>query len=37
VFPAGLGGLLYDIRDALLRTVARRKGIVVPSLLADVP
>jgi ABC-type branched-subunit amino acid transport system ATPase component/branched-subunit amino acid ABC-type transport system permease component len=36
VFPAGLGGLLYDIRDALLRTVARRKGIVVPSLLADV-
>jgi ABC-type branched-subunit amino acid transport system ATPase component/branched-subunit amino acid ABC-type transport system permease component len=36
VFPAGLGGLLYDVRDALLRVVARRKGIVVPSLLADV-
>jgi ABC-type branched-subunit amino acid transport system ATPase component/ABC-type branched-subunit amino acid transport system permease subunit len=36
VLPAGLGGLLYDIRDALLRRVARRKDIVVPSLLADV-
>ena len=36
VFPAGLGGLLYDIRDALLRRVARRRDIVVPSLLADV-
>jgi ABC-type branched-subunit amino acid transport system ATPase component/ABC-type branched-subunit amino acid transport system permease subunit len=35
-FPAGFGGLLYDIRDALLRSVARRKDIVVPSLLADV-
>lgn len=36
VLPAGLGGLLYDIRDALLRWVARRHDIVVPSLLADV-
>jgi ABC-type branched-subunit amino acid transport system ATPase component/branched-subunit amino acid ABC-type transport system permease component len=36
VFPAGLGGLLYDIRDSLLRRVARRREIVVPSLLADV-
>jgi ABC-type branched-subunit amino acid transport system ATPase component/ABC-type branched-subunit amino acid transport system permease subunit len=36
VFPAGLGGLLYDIRDALLRFIARRRDIVVPSLLADV-
>ena len=31
-FPAGLGGLLYDVRDALLRRIARRRGIVVPSL-----
>ncbi len=36
VFPAGLGGFVYDIRDALLRLVARHKDIVVPSLLADV-
>ena len=26
VFPAGLGGLLYDIRDSLLRRVARRSA-----------
>ena len=32
----GFGGLLYDIRDSLLRRVARRRDIVVPSLLADV-
>jgi branched-chain amino acid transport system permease protein len=36
VLPAGLGGLLYDVRDNLLRRLARAKGIVVPSLLADV-
>jgi len=36
VKPAGLGGAMYDLRDALLRRVARRRGIVVPSLLADV-
>ena len=34
--PSGLGGAMYDARDALLRVVARRRGIVVPSLLADV-
>ncbi|HUQ40038.1 MAG TPA: ATP-binding cassette domain-containing protein [Acidimicrobiales bacterium] len=34
--PAGLGGLLYSWRDAVLRWVARWKGVVVPSLLADV-
>lgn len=33
---AGLGGAMYDLRDALLRKVARAKGIVVPSLVADV-
>ncbi|MGH2759781.1 MAG: ATP-binding cassette domain-containing protein, partial [Actinomycetota bacterium] len=36
VFPAGFGGIIYDIRDSLLRWVARRRDIVVPSLLADV-
>jgi branched-chain amino acid transport system permease protein len=34
--PEGLGGVLYAIRDGLLRRVARRRGLVVPSLLADV-
>jgi ABC-type branched-subunit amino acid transport system ATPase component/branched-subunit amino acid ABC-type transport system permease component len=36
VFPNGLGGVLYDIRDNILRRIARARGIVVPSLLADV-
>jgi branched-chain amino acid transport system permease protein len=36
VFPGGLAQIFYGIRDALLRRVAERKGIVVPSLLADV-
>jgi ABC-type branched-subunit amino acid transport system ATPase component/ABC-type branched-subunit amino acid transport system permease subunit len=35
VLPSGLGGLLYDVRDNILRAIARRRGIVVPSLLAD--
>jgi branched-chain amino acid transport system permease protein len=34
--PEGLGGLVYSFRDGFLRRVARRRGIVVPSLLADV-
>ncbi len=34
--PAGLGSVLYNIRDSLLRFIARRRDIVVPSLLADV-
>ena len=34
--PEGLGGILYAIRDGLLRRVARRRGLIVPSLLADV-
>lgn len=33
--PGGLGSLLYQIRDGALRLLARRKGILVPSLLAD--
>ncbi|MEX2393007.1 MAG: branched-chain amino acid ABC transporter permease, partial [Actinomycetota bacterium] len=36
VFPGGLGQILYDIRDGILRRIARRHDIVVPSLLADV-
>jgi branched-chain amino acid transport system permease protein len=35
VFPAGLGRLLFTGRDAALRWVAERRGIVVPSLLRD--
>jgi branched-chain amino acid transport system permease protein len=36
MFPGGLAQIFYGIRDAVLRVVAQRKGIVVPSLLADV-
>ncbi len=35
ILPSGLGGLFYDARDAILRVFARRRNIVVPSLLAD--
>ncbi len=35
VLPGGLGGLAYDLRDDALRWLARRRGVVVPSLLAD--
>jgi branched-chain amino acid transport system permease protein len=34
--PEGLGGVVYALRDGVLRRVARRRGLVVPSLLADV-
>ena len=33
--PEGLGGLLYSTRDRLLRVVAARRHLVVPSLVAD--
>ncbi len=33
--PEGLGGLVYSQRDRYLRWVARRRGILVPSLVAD--
>ncbi|MDQ3107537.1 MAG: hypothetical protein M3Q68_06990 [Actinomycetota bacterium] len=33
--PDGLGGLVYSQRDRYLRWVARRRGILVPSLVAD--
>ncbi len=34
--PEGLGGLVYSIRDGMLRRIAKRRDLVVPSLLADV-
>lgn len=36
VFPGGLGQIALRIRDAFLRRVADRRGLVVPSLIADV-
>ncbi|HXA41946.1 MAG TPA: ATP-binding cassette domain-containing protein [Candidatus Solibacter sp.] len=33
--PGGLAEVGYGIRDAVLRRVARRRGILVPSLVAD--
>jgi hypothetical protein len=33
--PGGLGSVVFRLRDRLLRLFAERKGIVVPSLLAD--
>lgn len=35
LLPGGLGSLLYGARDAILRRLARRRGIVVASLVAD--
>jgi branched-chain amino acid transport system permease protein len=35
VLPGGLGAALGDARDGILRWYARRKGIRVPSLVAD--
>lgn len=34
--PGGLGQIVYGIRDGLLRWIAGRRRIVVPSLVADV-
>ena len=36
LLPGGLGGAVFRARDLWLRSVARRRGIVVPSLVADV-
>jgi branched-chain amino acid transport system permease protein len=33
--PEGLGGLLYSLRDRYLRWVAKRRNLLVPSLVAD--
>ena len=35
LLPAGVGSVIYKARDYLLRQLAQRKGIVVPSLIAD--
>ncbi len=35
VFPGGLGGALADVREALLRRVAARRGILVGALAPD--
>jgi ABC-type branched-subunit amino acid transport system permease subunit len=32
ILPGGIGGLIYRARDGALRWVARRRGLVVPSL-----
>jgi hypothetical protein len=36
VLPGGLGSGMYRLRDEILRYIAKRRGIVVPSLLADI-
>jgi branched-chain amino acid transport system permease protein len=36
VLPGGLGAGVYRMRDEILRWIAQRRGIVVPSLLADI-
>src|SRR5205807_6823333 len=33
--PGGLGELVFRARDAALRQIATRRGLIVPSLLAD--
>ena len=35
VSPGGIGDLLYRLRDRALRVVAARRGLTVPSLVAD--
>ena len=35
VLPGGFGQVVYDVRDRMLRRVAARRGILVPSLVAD--
>jgi branched-chain amino acid transport system permease protein len=35
ILPEGLGGGLYRLRDGLLRRIAARRGLHVPSLVAD--
>ena len=35
LFPGGLGQILYSLRDRYLRAVADRRGLLVPSLVAD--
>jgi branched-chain amino acid transport system permease protein len=35
VLPSGLAGAIYQVRDRLLRAVAERHDVMVPSLVAD--
>jgi branched-chain amino acid transport system permease protein len=35
ILPSGIGSVLYDARDWLLRQVAARRKLLVPSLVAD--
>jgi branched-chain amino acid transport system permease protein len=35
IIPGGLGDVLFRVRDAGLRWIANRRGLVVPSLVAD--
>ncbi len=35
ILPGGIGAAIADVRDAYLRWVANRRGILVPSLVAD--
>ena len=35
LLPGGLGQLIFSVRDRYLRWVAERRGILVPSLVAD--
>jgi branched-chain amino acid transport system permease protein len=35
VIPGGLGSVVFRVRDEYLRWVARRRGLIVASLLAD--
>ncbi len=34
-FPGGLGQIMYQLRDKYLRRVANKRGLLVPSLVAD--
>jgi len=36
IIPGGMGGVLFRVRDAGLRWIANRRGLIVPSLVADV-
>jgi len=35
VVPGGIGQVVYGVRDSILRSIANRRGILVPSLVAD--
>jgi branched-chain amino acid transport system permease protein len=36
IMPGGLAGIVYALRDSILRIVAQRRQLVVPALFADV-